>query len=344
VYVGYESDSLGIAAYETYTVSFDCRGANQIVTVDLSGTNVDSEGKSFTIAGGVRHFSFTEVMPANANGDARLRVFTTSNGGNALVSNIKVEYGAVETAWTDDYISPTNAARRVLPNSINNTMIGGDLYSSNWNGQTGKSGQGWLLRRDGVFYCNNVIARGALYAGSFTEEYRWPYNPDGSADASGSGFHLSGSGMLLGNPAYNRYFQVTADGNVYAPGFRLENSQVYVDNPIITGGVLDAFYANQSGSLGGSYPNGSSQYGTASMNVVGGRGPLRYYWFLSIRNKTSNSAKIFINGDASLPYVTVGGTGTNCDTDATLTCICIDANSRAITALFPFHAQHGVAP
>jgi predicted phage tail protein len=349
-YMGAESPALGIPAGAIYTVSFSvvCNSTVRDLWCDIvtPGGSYDSQGIRVIPDATQRRYTYTETMANVGNAPQGLiRFFSGTPGGDPIVvSDIKVELGPKATAWCDSIITGANASTRVMPNSINNTMIGGDIFSTNWNGQTGKNGQGWLLQRGGTLYCNNVVARGALYAGSYTEEYRWPYLPDGSPDTNGSGFHLSGSGLLIGNPAYARYFQVTADGNVYAPGFRLVNSQVYVDNPIITGGVLDAFYANQSGSLGGSYPNGSSQYGTASMNVVGGRGPLRYYWFLSIRNKTSNSAKIFINGDASLPYVTVGGTGTNCDTDATLTCICIDANSRAITALFPFHAQHGVAP
>jgi predicted phage tail protein len=343
-YMGAESPALGIPAGAPYTVSFDVQCISTVrdlwCDVVTPGFAYDSNGIRVIPDNVKRRYSFTEIMYGQANApQAFLRIFSGTAGGNDIVvSDIKVELGLKATAWCDSIITGANAASRVMPKSINNTMIGGDLYSSNWNGGTDKYGAGWLLQRDsGTLFCNNIRARGYLAGGDYTG-YAWP------TAAGQAGSYLGPEGMLLGNPINGRYFQVTADGNVYAPGFRLENSQVYVDNPIITGGVLDAFYANQSGSLGGSYPNGSSQYGTASMNVVGGRGPLRYYWFLSIRNKTSNSAKIFINGDASLPYVTVGGTGTNCDTDATLTCICIDANSRAITALFPFHAQHGVAP
>ena len=48
------------------------------------------------------------------------------------------------------------------------------------------------------------------------------FAPSGSgAAAGGTGFHLSGSGLLLGNANDNRYFRVDYNGDVYAPNFSI---------------------------------------------------------------------------------------------------------------------------
>lgn len=51
-----------------------------------------------------------------------------------------------------------------------------------------------------------------------TSGYVWPSN-------GGTGFHLSASGLLLGNAALGKYVQLTADGNLYAPQFSIVNGQ-----------------------------------------------------------------------------------------------------------------------
>jgi hypothetical protein len=57
---------------------------------------------------------------------------------------------------------------------------------------------------------------GAVYGGSYTNSYAWPA-------AGGTGFYLGSSGLLLGtaNGTNPKYFQVTGEGNVYAPGFSI---------------------------------------------------------------------------------------------------------------------------
>jgi hypothetical protein len=53
-------------------------------------------------------------------------------------------------------------------------------------------------------------------AGYPTKDYSWP-----ALSTSGGGFHLSGSGLLLGNEKSGKYFKVTDSGNVYSPQFSI---------------------------------------------------------------------------------------------------------------------------
>jgi hypothetical protein len=57
-----------------------------------------------------------------------------------------------------------------------------------------------------------TIISGQINFGSFTG-YAWP--------ASGTGAHLSPAGLLLGNPNTGQYFQLTAAGQLFAPGFTI---------------------------------------------------------------------------------------------------------------------------
>lgn len=229
----------------------------------------------------------------------------------------------------------------IAANALTDTQIGGNLKSTNWAGPTtGPSAKGWLLERDtDTFYGYNAVLRGALMIGDYSG-YAWPA-------AGGRGAYLGPGGLLLGNLSSNKYLQASADGDVYMPGFRVVNSQVYVDNPIITGGILDAFYSNNSGGgINGSYANGGATYGTLSMNVVGGRAPFNYYWFINPGN-ASGTVKVrvsFQGGAPNAPVATILGSGTNDDLDGTVMCICIDANGRAVTAAFAFYVRHGVPP
>jgi hypothetical protein len=54
--------------------------------------------------------------------------------------------------------------------------------------------------------------------GYLTSAYAWPTN-------GGGGFHLSSSGLLLGNANLGKYFQVTAAGDLFAPGLSISNGQ-----------------------------------------------------------------------------------------------------------------------
>lgn len=73
---------------------------------------------------------------------------------------------------------------------------------------------------------------GSLRGGSFPG-YQWP--GDG-----GGGFYLGPPGLLLGNANTGRYFQVEANGNIYAPGFNVVNGvlSIYQGNVISQGNIV----------------------------------------------------------------------------------------------------------
>jgi hypothetical protein len=68
-----------------------------------------------------------------------------------------------------------------------------------------------------------------VYSGNYTSSYSWPWAAGGT-----SGFHLGPSGLLMGDYYNNRYFQIDASGNVYAPGFYMTNGNLTLNNVTIT--------------------------------------------------------------------------------------------------------------
>lgn len=99
--------------------------------------------------------------------------------------------------------------------SIGGIIIAGNaVYSSNYSWD----GAGFYLGADGNIYANSVRLRGSVMGGSFSG-YAWP--------ASGTGYYLGPEGLLVGNPAGGRYFQLDTFGNVYAPGFSIVNGSAY---------------------------------------------------------------------------------------------------------------------
>jgi hypothetical protein len=162
-------------------------------------------------------------------------------------------------------------------------------------------------------------------------------NSGQTAFDTGNGFWIEGAGvghgarMSLGNSAGSKIIADPANGILA------------LINPNINGASLDTLSATASGALGGSYPNGSSTYGTVTISASGGRTPYQYIWSLATRYKTSATSRININGGADVS-ATVSGTGSNCETNATLTCVVIDANQRAKVLTFDILAQHGTPP
>ncbi|WP_215408436.1 hypothetical protein [Janthinobacterium sp. JC611] len=82
------------------------------------------------------------------------------------------------------------------------------------------------------------IYSATLHGGSGypTSTYAWPSN-------GGSGFHLSESGLLFGNPGLGKYVQIDAAGNIYAPGFSIINGSA------VFSGNLDGVKGTFSGEL-----------------------------------------------------------------------------------------------
>ena len=120
-------------------------------------------------------------------------------------------------------------------NKLTAGAISVSAYIRSYNFVAGQ--QGFAINGDGSVEFSNALIRGAVNTGDYLG-YGWPA-------AGGRGAHLSASGLLIGNANDGTYFQVTAEGNVYAPGLS------------IVGGV-----ATFAGALTGASLNGGSINGT----------------------------------------------------------------------------------
>jgi hypothetical protein len=94
---------------------------------------------------------------------------------------------------------------------------------------------------------------GAVYGGSYTSSYAWPA-------AGGTGFYLGASGLLFGtaNGTNAKYFQITGEGNVYAPGFSIENGSASFS------GTLSSAIVNTDQIVGGAASTAATGYSQAT--------------------------------------------------------------------------------
>lgn len=106
--------------------------------------------------------------------------------------------------------------------------VGSYINSSNYI----SGSQGWSINSNGQAEFSGVIVRGTIYSsagsiGGITINgnglnvggfwgYAWP-------PAGQSGFHIGPNGILLGNYNNGRWVEIQSSGNIYAPGFRIEN-------------------------------------------------------------------------------------------------------------------------
>jgi len=156
----------------------------------------------------------------------------------------------------------------------------------------------------------DVQIRGAIMGGSFAG-YAWP--------AAGLRGHYTGpEGALYGNANDGRYVQITADGNMYMPGFSHTNGQLTLTSPIIIapqGPNFDTFSVYFSGfNSGGSGKR--LNLGTRTASITGGVAPFTYSWnfvpnedsagSINIVNRTSETAT-FSSSVGQTP-ATVSGT------------------------------------
>jgi hypothetical protein len=130
---------------------------------------------------------------------------------------------------------------------------------------------------------------GSVNGGSFTG-YAWP--------ASGTGFHLGPSGLLLGN--YNvvlgngkrAYVEIGSNGNIFAPGFSI------VDGTATFSGTLSANTVNTEQIVGTAI--------TAAYIATGGSSTSSVSVTLTVPGTTSSVLVIAYVGDV---YVATGGSG-----------------------------------
>jgi len=158
---------------------------------------------------------------------------------------------------------------------------------------------GSLLAPSGTLGSLTIVTGGSIKSGSYTG-YAWPAS-------GGTGFYFGPEGVLIGNFNNNRYFQATGDGNVFMPGFRMENGQLTLTNPVIIAPKLQT-------TLSVSLPNtalrnisGSSvTFGVTPVISGGVGGPYRYLWAFSPENGPSEMA---MTGDPTGSSAVLKATG-----------------------------------
>lgn len=224
-YCGANSGPLRIPVNAYYTVSFDvyCNSnSGRALNVDVAGTGVDSNGISLVPTTTMTRYKFSEQMPAGTNGDASLRMFTVAPGGDVfIISNIKVELGNTMTPWCDSVITKANASTYIQYASLDIAYIDKATIAdlSALNAYTGTL----------------HVGGGGICVGDYTG-YSW-------VGAGQSGAYFGSGGALFGTPNNGRYFQITSDGNLYAPYFSIVNGNATFS------GTLSAASGSFSGTL-----------------------------------------------------------------------------------------------
>lgn len=132
---------------------------------------------------------------------------------NASITSAQIANGAITTAKIGDA-------------QITTAKIADTIQSTNYS-----STAGWRINKAGAATFNEVALRGAINGGAYTG-YAWP--------ATGTGFHLSSSGLLLGNFNTGKYFRVEANGNVYAPQFSIVDGSAAFTGTVSAGNVIGA--------------------------------------------------------------------------------------------------------
>ncbi|WP_120967907.1 host specificity factor TipJ family phage tail protein [Comamonas sp. lk] len=220
-----------------YSLVVQVGSGDQLVVggMQITGTAEGEEGAKIAIAFATDAFSI--ASPDGVRKATPFYVQTsdqTLNGvllpagvymDSARIGNVEAILGRFGTLFADKVQATAISASQL---TAGNGVIGGTLKSSNY--VAGSSG--WTLRPDGMAEFSGVIVRGTLYstagniggitinanglnAGAFTG-YGWP-------SGNGTGFHLGPNGLLLGNANTGRYIEIQASGNIFMPGFTIQN-------------------------------------------------------------------------------------------------------------------------
>jgi hypothetical protein len=159
----------------------------------------------------------------------------------------------------------------IPPGGITNSLFGGDLQSTNWNGFTDTRGAGWYLQRSGNFFGFNMLIRGALMGGAFTG-YTWPANNAG-------GFYLGPEGLLMGNQPGGSYTVMLSNGELHMPGFDYAGRQLTLTNPVIIAPKISTTFAATVPRLYLTRQiNGSTISTGMGVGVRNGSGNYSYSW------------------------------------------------------------------
>lgn len=214
-----------IKAAQIGSVAADTIQAGYTSSVDLESATFF--GSDFYIGGTVTYEYNDPTDNTRKTGIASVaspNIALKSSGAEFDVGYFKIKNGgSLVTPFevVDNSVRITTAT--IGDGTIGSAKIADTIQSTNYSASAG-----WQINKAGTATFNNVTVRGAVFAssGEFTGSvtsaglnggaysgYAWP--------ASGTGFHLGPSGLLLGNANTGPHFQVTSTGDLYAPGFTI---------------------------------------------------------------------------------------------------------------------------
>jgi hypothetical protein len=173
---------------------------------------------------------YTELTTYAELNDAKVlelgALYTAKVGVNGLIGGFGIynDGSEVEAGFDVDlfWVGRT-AANKKKPFIIENDQVFIDQAVINQLTFTKlRDESGAVMVENGKLKANYISGRNLeLLSGAF-EGYVWP--------AAGlSGFYLGSSGLLLGNANNNRYFQVSSAGDIFAPGFNVQNGTLTIN-------------------------------------------------------------------------------------------------------------------
>ena len=224
--------------------------------------------------------------------------------GDGAIANLAITNALIGAAAVDDAKVANLSAAKLTAGS---GVIGGPLMSSNY--VAGVSG--WVVMPNGFAEFGFASIRGVLLAGQIgastitTDKlvggavmggaytgYAWP------AAGAGGGFYLGPSGLLLGSYNDGKYLQVSAAGDIYAPGFSIINGNATFS------GTLAANIVTANSIVVGAVSGQTSAQVTGPVSVTAqSHTPDGFTWQTTIASKT-------FTPDASLGAVNVSVTVT----------------------------------
>ncbi len=205
-----------IKAAQIGSVNADTITAGYTSSVDLESATFF--GSDFYIGGTVTYEFNDPENPTRKTGIASVadpNIALKSSGAEFNVGYFKIKNGAsLVTPFevVDNAVRITTAF--IGDGTIGSAKIADTIQSTNYS-----STAGWQINKGGSATFNDVALRGQINGGSYTG-YAWP--------ASGTGFHLGPSGLLLGNANLGRYVEIQSSGNLYAPGMSIVNGALTI--------------------------------------------------------------------------------------------------------------------
>ena len=215
--------------------------------------------ENMTVPGTWTYYSY-QLTPASTSVTGRLSIDIDypSSTGTVQLQNFQIQEGVSSDLVVNGSITGTNIAAATITGSnlVANTITAGQIASATIttsqiaaNTITGSNIAATTITASNMNVTSlsaitanlGSITSGDIYGadirgGAFTG-YAWP------ATGAGGGFYLGPSGLLLGSYNDGKYLQVTAAGDIYAPGFSV------VSGSATFSGALSAASGTFSGSL-----------------------------------------------------------------------------------------------